>query len=120
MNIKSVILTGALFLLIGNVFATEKNSVDKNDIDKKACKYVQERITIIEDFHSLEEGYSIELISASNFLEEITQLKSKSGYSYQTIGETESNDLKTWKNWFNENKHLLHWDSKSKTVIVRL
>jgi len=120
MNIKNLILTGVLFLLVGNVFATEKSIVDKNDIDKRACKYVQERIAIIEDFHSLEEGYSIELISASNFLGEITKLKSKSGYSYQTIGKTESNDLKTWKNWFNENKHLLHWDSKSKTVIVRL
>jgi len=120
MNIKSVILTGILFLLIGNVFATEKNIVNKNDIDKKACKYVQERIDTIEDFHSLEEGYSIELISASNFLGEITKLKSKSGYSYETIGKTESNDLKSWKNWFNENKHLLHWDNKSKTVIVRL
>jgi len=119
MNIKNIILTGILFLLVGNVFAIDKN-IDKKNIDKKACKYVQERIAIIEEFHSLEEGYSLELTSASNFLGQITQLKSKSGYSYETIGQTESNDLKTWKNWFNENKHLLHWDSKSKTVIVRL
>jgi len=119
MNFKSTILTTVLFLLIGNVFATDKN-IDKKNIDKKACKYVQERIAIIEDFHSLEEGYSLELTSASNFLGQITNLKSKSGYSYETIGKTESNDLTTWKNWFNENKHLLHWDSKSKTVIVRL
>jgi len=119
MNIKSVILTGVLFLLIGNVFATDKN-IDKKNIDKKACKYVQERISIIEEFHSLEEGYSFELTAASNFLGQITNLKSKSGYSYETIGKTESNDLKTWKNWFNENKHLLHWDSKTKTVIVQL
>lgn len=119
MNIKSIILTGILFLLIGNVFATDKN-INKKNIDKKACKYVQERITIIEEFHNLEEGYSIELTSASKFLGQITNLKSKSGYSYETIGETESSDLKTWQNWFNENKHLLHWDDKSKTVIVRL
>ena len=119
MNIKSVILTGVLFLLMGNVFATDKN-IDKKNIDKKACKYVQERISIIEEFHNLEEGYSLELTSASNFLGQITNLKSKSGYSYETIGKTESNDLKTWKNWFNENKHLLHWDSKTKTVFVRL
>jgi len=119
MNFKSTILTTVLFLLIGNVFATDKN-IDKKNIDKKACKYVQERIAIIEDFHSLEEGYSFELTSASNFLGQITNLKSKSGYSYETIGKTESDDLTTWKNWFNENKHLLHWDSKSKTVIVRL
>jgi len=119
MNTKSIILTGILFLLIGNVFATDKN-IDKKNIDKKACKYVLERIAIIEEFHSLEEGYGFELTSASNFLEEITKLKSESGYGYKTIGETENNDLKTWKNWFNENKHLLHWDSKSKTVIVRL
>jgi len=119
MNIKTTVLTGILFLLISNVFATDKN-IDKNDIDKKACKYVQERISIIEDFHSLEEGYSLELTSASNFLEQISNLKSKTGYSYETIGKTESNDLKTWKTWFNENKHLLHWDSNTKTVIVRL
>ena len=119
MNIKSIILTGVLFLLIGNVFATDKN-ISKKNIDKRACKYVQERISIIEDFHNLEEGYSLELTSASNFLGQITNLKSKSGYSYETIGKTESSDIKTWKNWFNENKHLLHWDDKSKTVIVRL
>lgn len=120
MNFKSTILTGILFLLTATAFATEKSNIDKNDIDKKACKYVQERIAIIEDFHNLEEGYSIELISASNFLGQISNLKSKSGYGYETIGKTESNDLTTWKNWFNENKHLLHWDSKSKSVIVRL
>ena len=120
MNIKSVILTGILSLLIGNVFATEKNNVNKNDLDKKACKYVQERIDIIEDFHSLEEGYSLELTSASNFLGQITNLKSESGYGCETIGKTKISDLKTWKKWFNENKHLLHWDSKSKTVFVRL
>ena len=119
MNFKSTILTAILFLLIGNAFETDKN-IDKKNIDRKACKYVQERIAVIEDFHNLEEGYSFELTSASNFLGQITQLKSKSGYSYETIGKTESNDLKTWKNWFNENKHLLHWDNESKTVIVRL
>jgi hypothetical protein len=119
MNTKNIILTAILFLLVGNVFATDKN-IDKKNIDKKACKYVQERIAIIEEFHSLDEGYSIELISASNFLGQISNLKSKSGYSHQTIGKTESNDLVTWKNWFNENKHLLHWDSESKSVIVRL
>ncbi len=119
MNIKSVILTGVLFLLMGNVFATDKN-IDKKNIDKKACKYVQERISIIEEFHNLEEGYSLELTSASNFLGQISNIKSKSGYSHETIGKTEINDLTTWKNWFNENKHLLHWDSESKSVIVRL
>jgi hypothetical protein len=115
MNIKTTLLTGILFLLISNVFATEKNN-----IDKKACKYVQERISIIEEFHNLEEGYSLELTSASNFLGQITNLKSKSGYSYETIGKTKISDLKIWKKWFNENKHLLHWDSESKTVFVRL
>ena len=119
MNIKNIILTGILFLLVGNVFATDKN-IDKKNIDKKACKYVQERLAIIEEFHNLEEGYSFELVSASNFLEQISNLKSKSGYTHSTIGKTETSDLATWKNWFNENKHLLHWDSESKSVIVRL
>jgi len=108
-----------LILITAILFSSFSFSNNEIDLDKKACKYVQERISIIEEFHNLEEGYSTELTSASNFLGQISQLKSKSGYSYKTIGKTESNDLKTWKNWFNKNKHLLHWDSKSKTVIVR-
>jgi len=117
MNTKNIILTGVLFLLIGSVHATDKNTSKKN-IDKKACRYVLQRIAVIQEFHSLEEGYGVELTSASNFLEKITKIKSKSGYSYETIGETKNNDLKTWKNWFNENKHLLHWDRKTKTVVI--
>jgi len=109
-----------LILIAAILFSSFSFSNDKIDLDKKACKYVQERISIIEEFHSLEEGYSFELISASNFLGQISNLKSKSGYSHQTIGKTESNDLATWKNWFKENKHLLHWDNASKSVIVRL
>ena len=108
-----------LILIAAIVFSSFSFSNDKIDIDKKACKYVQERISLIEKFHSLEEGYSLELTSASNFLGQITNLKSESGYGCETIGKTKISDLKIWKKWFNENKHLLHWDSKSKTVFVR-
>ena len=45
MTIKKIILTGVLFLSIGNAFATDKN-IDKKELDKKACKYVQERIEL--------------------------------------------------------------------------
>jgi len=96
-----------------------KCSIDNIDIDKKACKYVQERISLIEKFHNLEDGFSIELKSASIFLSEITNLESKSGYSYRSIGTTEENDLSMWKNWFEKNKHLLYWDDQLKTVRVR-
>ncbi len=116
MNLKHVMLIGAMAITTSSIFGTEKD----NTIDKKACKYVKEQISLIEKFHNLEEGYSLELVSASNFLQQITQLKSKTGYSYETIGLTKANDLEAWKKWFDENKHLLHWDKETKTVIVQL
>jgi len=108
-----------LILIAAIVFSILSFSKDKIDVDKKACKYVQERISLIEKFHNLEEGYSLELILASKFLSEITNFNSKSGHSYKAIGVTKENDLRTWKNWFEKNKHLLYWDNQLKTVRVR-
>lgn len=119
MTIKNIILTGALFLLVGNVFATDKN-IDKKNIDKKACKYVQERIATIEEFHNTDVGFSYELINASNFLGNITELKSDYLYSYESIGATEiTESIVAWKNWFEANKHLLVWDDELDTVIIK-
>ncbi|PHS03775.1 MAG: hypothetical protein COA88_15065 [Kordia sp.] len=108
-----------LFLISAIVFSSFSFSNDKIVIDKKACKYVQERISLIEKFHSLEEGYSFELLSASKFLAEITSFKSKSQYSYKSIGDAKENDINAWKIWFEGNKHLLYWDDQLKTVRVR-
>jgi hypothetical protein len=119
MTIKRVILTGALFLLIGNAFATDKN-IDKKNIDKKACKYVQERISTIEDFYNNDEGYSLELLDASQFLGTISEIESDYLYSYEAIGDAlETNDVTTWKNWFEANKHLLAWDDELQTVVLK-
>ena len=120
MNFKQIILAGFLFLVVGNVFATNEGELDKKAIDKKACKFVQEQISIIEKFHNLKAGYSNELISASSFLGEITKLESKTGYSYKTLGKMDNNnDVQTWKTWFKENKHLLYWDAETKSVRLR-
>ncbi|NQY29743.1 MAG: hypothetical protein HRT69_09745 [Flavobacteriaceae bacterium] len=108
-----------LVLISAIVFSSFSFSNDKIVIDKKACKYVQERISLIEKFHSLEEGYSFELLSASKFLSKITSFKSKSKYSYKSIGDAKENDINTWKTWFEGNKHLLYWDDQLKTVRVR-
>lgn len=120
MNFKQIILTAFLFLVVGNVFAVSGKDDHKKDIDKKACKYVQEQISIIEKFHNLETGYSFELASASNFLGNISKLASKTGYDYKTLGKMENNnDVKTWKTWFEENKHSLYWDTVTKSVRLR-
>lgn len=120
MNFKQIILAGFLFLVVGNVFATNDKDLHRKDIDKKACKYVQEQISIIEKFHNLETGYSFELASASHFLGDITKLASKTGYSYKTLGKMDNNnDVKTWKNWYQENKHSLYWDTLTKSVRLR-
>lgn len=114
MTTKRILLTGILFLLIGNVFATDKN------IDKKACKYVQERLNTIEEFHSTDVGFSYELINASKFLVNITELKSDYSYSYEALGSTvKTESIKAWKNWFEANKHLLYWDAELETVKVK-
>mgnify|MGYP000079533265 CR=1 FL=1 len=119
MTIKKLILTGVLFLLAGNVFATEKN-INKKDLDKKACKYVQERIDTIEEFYSSDVGFSFELINASKFLANISEIESNYLYSYEAIGEAlETNDVMIWKNWFEANKHLLSWDDELNTVIIK-
>lgn len=119
MSIKNIILTGALFLLVGNVFATDKN-IDKKNIDKKACKYVLERISTIEKFHNDDEGFSVELLTASQFLENISDIESDYLYSYEAIGTAlKSNDISTWKSWFEANKHLLTWDNELKTVVIK-
>lgn len=119
MTIKSVILTGVLFLVIGNVFATDKN-INKKDLDKKACKYVLEQISTIEKFYTDDEGYSVELLEASKFLSTISEIKSNYLYSYQAIGDAlETNDVTTWKSWFEANKHLLAWDDELKTVVLK-
>ncbi|MFD0962701.1 hypothetical protein [Pseudofulvibacter geojedonensis] len=120
MNLRKAILTGVLFLLVANVFATGKNSnIDRKNVDRKACKYVQEQIDLIEKFHSLEEGYSLELVFASKFLGEISNLKSEWKYSCLADEPTSDIDVKTWKNWYNDNKHNLYWDAQLKTVRMR-
>lgn len=119
MTIKKIIFTGVLLLLVGNVFATDKN-IDKKNIDKKACKYVQERISTIEGFYTNDEGYSLELLEASKFLANISEIESNYLYSYEAIGDAlETNDVTTWKNWFEANKHLLTWDDELKTVVLK-
>lgn len=119
MTIKNIILTGVLFLTIGNVFATDKN-IDKKNIDKKACKYVQEQISTIESFYTNDEGYSLQLLEASQFLTTISEIESNYLYSYEAIGDAlETNDVATWKNWFEANKHLLTWDDELKTVVLK-
>lgn len=119
MTTKRILLTGILCLLIGNIFATDKN-IDKKNIDKKACKYVQERLNTIEEFHNSDVGFSFELVNASEFLASITELESDYLYSYEAIGATVNTDAITaWKNWFEANKHLLYWDDELKTVRVK-
>ncbi|MGB0896036.1 MAG: hypothetical protein ACPGU9_05810 [Flavobacteriaceae bacterium] len=119
MTFKRVFLTGVLFLLAGNVFATDKN-IDKKNIDKKACKYVQEQIATIESFYTNDEGYSLELLEASQFLTNISEIESNYLYSYEAIGDTlETNDVIVWKNWFEANKHLLTWDEELNTVVIK-
>lgn len=119
MSIKNIILSGVLFLTIGNVFATDKN-IDKKNIDKKACKYVQEQISTIESFYTNDEGYSLQLLEASKFLTTISEIESNYLYSYEAIGEAlETNDVATWKKWFEANKHLLTWDDELKTVVIK-
>lgn len=119
MTIKKIIITGVLFLSIGNAFATDKN-INKKELDKKACKYVQERISTIESFYNDDEGYSFQLLEASQFLTNISEIESNYLYSYEAIGDAlETNDVTTWKNWFEANKHLLTWDDELKTVVLK-
>ena len=119
MTTKRILLTGILCLLIGNVFATDKN-IDKKNIDKKACKYVQERLNTIEEFHNSDVGFSFELVNASKFLTDITELESDYLYSYEAIGASvETDGITAWKNWFEANKHLLAWDDELRTVRVK-
>ena len=120
MNLRKVILTGILFLLVANVFAAGSDKdEDRKNVDRKACKYVQEQIDLVEKFHSLEEGYSVELVSASKFLGEISNLKSEWKYSCLAEEPTSDIDVKNWKAWYNENKYNLYWDAKLKTVRMR-
>lgn len=93
---------------------------EKPKLNHKACKFVKEQLTLVEKFYNLEEGYSLELMSASKFLGELTNLKSKFVYSCLTAEPTSDVDVSIWKKWYQENKHLLYWDNLSKTARVRL
>ncbi|MFD0962700.1 hypothetical protein [Pseudofulvibacter geojedonensis] len=92
----------------------------KSRLSQKACKFVKKRIDLVEKFYNLEEGYSIELMTASKFLGELTNLKSKYVYSCLTEEPESNKDVIIWKKWFEKNKHLLYWDKFSKTVKIRL
>lgn len=118
MNFKKAILTVLLVTLVGNVFATTGKG-ENTDVDKKACKYVKQQIELVEKFHSLEDGYSLELVSASKFLGEISNLKSDWTYSCLADEPSTDIDVKTWKSWFEANKQNLYWDSQLKTVRLR-
>lgn len=89
-------------------------------IDKKACKIFMENINEIERFYEDGDGYSVELKTASTFLERITKIKSTTKYTYQGIGdELSESDVHNWKNWYDKNKHLLLWDSELKKVKLK-
>lgn len=118
MNFKTAILTVLLVTLVGNIFATGKKEENAN-VDRRACKYVKQQIELVEKFHSLEEGYSLELVSASKFLGEISKLKSEWSYSCLAEEPTTDVDVKTWKTWYEANKSNLYWDNQLKTVRVR-
>lgn len=109
-----------VILLLVAFTACKTSSPVVASFDKKACKYFNEKISLVEDFNNQVEGYSNELISASNFLSEVTEIKPESNYSYEGLGFDASNqDLSQWKSWFKNNKHLLYWDKDEKTVKVK-
>jgi len=120
MNLK--VIVGLLFLSL-TACQSVKTGIDKTvttGIDRRACKQVEERISLIEKFHSLEEGYSDELQQASNFLENLTLLSARSVYHYSDVkSETSIKDVAMWKSWYSKNKNLLYWDKVNHTVRLR-
>jgi len=114
MNTKKLILLLSLVIIITSGFSTEKTKQSK-----KACKYVRQQIDLVEKFHNLEEGYSLELLSASKFLGEISNLKSKWTYSCQSEVPTSDIDVVKWKSWFEANKQNLYWDDQLKIARIQ-
>lgn len=116
MNLKSKVLV----LLLCTALSCSLSAQQKPKLSQKACKFVKKRIELVEKFYSLEEGYSLELMSASKFLGELTNLKSKYVYSCLTEDPESNKDIVIWKKWFEKNKHLLYWDNFSKTAKLKL
>ena len=110
-------------LVVALAFTSCKTSNDVvvENLDKKACKYFIEQITVVEAFNNETVGYGIELQSASRFLEGITEIRPEGVYNYTGLGSATSTieDLNQWKSWFSKNKHLLYWDSEANTVKVK-
>lgn len=113
MKTKFRIGVAVLFLTIANVSA--------QSIDKKACKVITESISEVERFYNDDSaGYSMALKTASALLQEVSNIESTTKYVYEGIGEElSSSDVYNWRNWYNNNKHLLFWDTELETVRLK-
>lgn len=110
---RRILVIGILFLFVTAC------KTSPQPMDGKACRYFKEKISLVEGFYNESDGYSNELLSASNFLEEITTIKADVLYHYSGAEPKTNSDLNQWKNWYNNNKHRLYWDKTEQTVKVK-